>query len=204
VGAEGALTRRLRRSGSSLAAAGALVTALAGPLAAHPHIWIDHHVTMLMGPAGAEGVRFTWEFDPLFSSLIFQEFDANRDRTFAPDEVRQIESKHLANLKAYDYFVEIKIEGEAIPIAVKDFQASVGSNGQVTYAFTVPVKAPAPAGSLEIAVYDPTYYTAFALRAMSPVTVQSPRQYRADCKVVTDPGSPSGETVTCAYRRIVG
>jgi ABC-type uncharacterized transport system substrate-binding protein len=186
------------------AAALAVVLVVAPPAAAHPHIWIEHAVTVVMGPAGIEGVRFTWEFDPLFSNLIFQEFDADRDKKFAPSEVRAIEAKHLDNLKAYDYFVEVKLQGAPVPVTVKDFQVSVGSNGQVSYAFTVPIKGPVTPASLDIAVHDPTYFTAFALRASAPVAVQSSRQFTAECKVVADASAAAGEAVKCSSRRIAG
>jgi ABC-type uncharacterized transport system substrate-binding protein len=182
----------------------AIVLSGALPAAAHPHIWIEHAVTVVMGSAGIEGVRFTWEFDPLFSSLIFQEFDADRDKKFSPPEVRAIETKHLGNLKAYDYFVEIKVQGAPVPVAIKDFQVSVGTGGQVSYAFTVPITGPATPASLDIAVYDPTYFTAFALRANTPVAVQSSRQYTAECKVVADASAPAGEAVKCSSRRVAG
>jgi ABC-type uncharacterized transport system substrate-binding protein len=190
--------------GLGLAAALAVLLAGAGRAAAHPHIWIEHFVTIVMGPGGIEGVRFAWEFDPLFSNMILQEFDTDRDKTFSPAEVRAIEAKHLGNLKVYDYFIEIKVQGQPAPVMVRDFQVSVGSGGQVTYAFTVPVQGPASPASLDIAVHDPTYFTAFALRAKSPVAVQPSRQYTADCKVVTDANVATGEAVKCSFRRLAG
>jgi ABC-type uncharacterized transport system substrate-binding protein len=188
--------------GLGLAAALVVFLAGAGRAAAHPHIWIEHFLTVVMGPGGVEGIRFAWEFDPLFSSLIFQEFDTDRDKKFSPAEVRAIEAKHLGNLKTYDYFVEIRVQGQVVPIAVRDFQVSVGNAGQVMYAFTVPVKGPASSSSLDIAVHDPTYFTAFALRTTSPVAVQPSRQYTADCKVVTDASAPAAEAVKCSARRL--
>lgn len=197
----------MARPARRFAAAGVLAVLLAtggSPAAAHPHIWIEHSVGLLMGPAGLEGVRFTWEFDPLFSSLIFQEFDTDRDKKFSATETHVIEAKHLANLKPYDYFVELKIDGTPAPIAIKDFEVSVGGGGQVSYAFTVPVAGPAPRASVDIAVYDPTYFTAFALRPKSPVAVRPAQQYAADCQVVSDTAAPAGEAVRCSYRRLTG
>ena len=71
------------------------------------------------------------------------------------------------------------------------------------YTFTVPVKGPAAPTSIDIAVHDPTYFTAFALRATSPVAVQPSRQYTADCKVVTD-ANAAAEAVKCSARRLAG
>jgi ABC-type uncharacterized transport system substrate-binding protein len=205
-GAEGVGASMSRGWVRWLGAGGALAVwlTMTAPAAAHPHIWIEHWVTLIGGSRGIEGVRFTWEFDPLFSSLIFQEFDTDRNKQFSPAEVQAIEHKHLGNLKSYDYFVQIKVQGAPVPISVKDFQALVGSNGQVTYAFTVPVSVPGAEGSVEILVFDPTIFTAFALRPKSPFVVQLARPYTAECKVSTDTSGFSGEALRCSYRRGTG
>ena len=72
------------------------------------------------------------------------------------------------------------------------------ANGQVVYEFTVPVKA--AEGTLEVAVDDPTYYSAFALNQRSPVQVQSAKNYRVDCRVARD-GGELAEVVKCTFKR---
>lgn len=73
------------------------------------------------------------------------------------------------------------------------------ANGQVMYAFTIPVRA--AEGTLEIAVDDPTYYSAFALNQRSPVQVQGAKNYRVDCTVARDGGNVA-EVVKCTFKRL--
>ena len=51
--------RRMARQALGLGLAAALVVFLAGAgrAAGHPHIWIEHLVTVMMGAGGVEGVR---------------------------------------------------------------------------------------------------------------------------------------------------
>jgi len=172
----------------------------AAPALAHPHVWVDHSVVLRMGPAGVEGVRLTWRFDPLFSSLVLREFDKDGDRLFSPSEIQAIESKHLANLKAFGYFTVIKVDGAVVTATPKDFQASVKGD-QVTYAFTLPLTAPAAQGTIEITVADPTFYTAFDLSPQEPPSVEAPKPFTADCKIVTDKTGYEPDLVKCSYRR---
>jgi hypothetical protein len=42
----------------------------AGPAAAHPHIFIKEHVEVLFDRNTVTGVRMTWSFDELYSSIL--------------------------------------------------------------------------------------------------------------------------------------
>jgi ABC-type uncharacterized transport system substrate-binding protein len=196
---------RLPRGGASLGRAlVALLAALAAPGAAappagaHPHVFVEHVVTVLVGAEGLEGLHFAWTFDEMFSSMVVLTFDADKDKRFSAGEMKAVEQKHFANLKDFDYFVQLRVNDKPVPVtAFKGFEAKL-VNGQVVYAFTIPVKA--AEGTLEVAVEDPTYYSAFALNQRAPVHVQSAKTYRVDCRVARDGGAVT-ELVKCAFRR---
>jgi ABC-type uncharacterized transport system substrate-binding protein len=165
---------------------------------AHPHVFVEHTITVVVGSDGLEGVRFTWAFDEMFSSMIVLTFDTDKDRTFSAAEVKTIEGKHFGNLKDFNYFVQLRVNDRPVGVtAYKDFRVTL-ANGQAVYEFTVPVKA--AAGTLEVAVNDPTYYSAFALSQRSPVQVQSSKNYRVDCRVAKD-GGELDQVIKCAFKR---
>jgi ABC-type uncharacterized transport system substrate-binding protein len=179
----------------------ALVATLAMPEAArgHPHVFVDHTITVLVGADGLEGLQFAWTFDEMFSSMVVLTFDTDKDKRLSPAETRAVEQKHFANLKDFNYFVHLKVNDKPVPVTTfKDFAASL-VNGQAVYAFTIPVKA--AEGTLEVAVEDPTYYSAFALNQGSPVQVHGAKNYRVDCRVARDSGAVS-ELVKCTFKRL--
>ena len=57
----------------------ALLIALLGlgtalPAAAHPHIFIEEHVEVLFDQNNVTGVRMTWSFDELYSSMLRSDY----------------------------------------------------------------------------------------------------------------------------------
>lgn len=173
-----------------------------GTVAAHPHVFIEHAVTVTFDGEGPRAVRFSWTFDELFSSMILQHFDTDRSGTFSAAEVRAIEEQHFGNLKEYGYFVALTADGRPLPVdRIADFGVS-STKTQVTYAFTVPVRVSNPArGALEIQVADPTFYTAFFPRPGIAVHVEAPRHWNVTCALAAEGGGPGADVVRCTWRR---
>jgi len=193
--------RRLRAVLSPVAAALALLVAGAAPASAHPHVWIDYTVTVRFGPDGPEGVRVTWAFDEMISSLIIQKYDADRDGAFSARESQAIEKEHLVHLKEFQYFLELKVDGVAVPVTgVKDFQAR-NVRGQLHYLFTAPIpRATRKEGRVDVNVMDPTFYTAFTASAR-PITAEGASNHHVECNAVRDPKTNLLEGLRCTYRR---
>jgi ABC-type uncharacterized transport system substrate-binding protein len=172
--------------------------AITTPVAAHPHVFVDHTITVVVGSDGLEGFHFAWAFDEMFSSMVVLTFDVDKNKSFSASEVKTVEQKHFANLKDFNFFIQLRVNDKPVAItAFKDFDVKL-VNGQAVYGFTIPVKA--AEGTLEVAVEDPTYYSAFALNQRSPVQVQSAKNYRVDCRVAKDGGGLS-ELVKCTFKR---
>jgi ABC-type uncharacterized transport system substrate-binding protein len=183
----------------ALALAGVL--AATAPVDAHPHIFVDHSVLVRFGAAGPETVEFSWTFDDMFSTLVLQSFDADKDRAFSPAEIQTIEQKHFGNLKEYQYFVVIRQAGKSLPVTVRQFRATA-SRGLVTYAFTVPVSgAAASEGTLEILVDDPTFYTAFTPAAGTAIQAHAPAGFKVKCEVARDTRGFEPDAFRCVYRK---
>jgi len=129
-------------------------------LVAHPHVFIDNRVSVLFDDKGLAGFRHEWSFDEMFSSTIIQEFDLNADGKFDEKEIKDVERGAFSNLKEYNYFIDITINGKQFKIqGIKDFYAEIDS-GIMVYEFFLPCKVTATFDNQEvkIAVYDPTYF----------------------------------------------
>ena len=139
---------------------------------AHPHVFIDNTVTIVFDHCGLTGIRVKWVFDEMFSSMIIHDYDTNKDSTFSHDEIEKIKNGAFSNLKSYNYFTYLKINGEEFIVKyVKDFSADLNSN-KVVYNFFIPchVSATSSYKEIKLSMYDSTYYTDIMLANQNPVS----------------------------------
>jgi len=139
---------------------------------AHPHVFIDNTVTIVFDHSGLTGIRVKWGFDEMFSSMIIHDYDTNKDSTFSHDEIDKIKNGAFSNLKSYNYFTYLKINGEEFIVKyVKDFSADLNSN-KVVYNFFIPchVSATSSYKEIKLSMYDSTYYTDIMLANQNPVS----------------------------------
>ena len=194
--------RKLRGVLAPLAASILVLGALTTPVSAHPHVWIAYTVTVRFSPEGPDGVRVDWAFDEMISALIIQKYDTDRDGRFSASETRAIETEHVAHLKDFNYFLELKVDGVAVPVTqIRDFEAR-NVKGQLHYLFTVPIpRAARRDGIVDVNVADPSFFTAFAMTAR-PIIAEGASNHRVDCDVVRDPKTNLREGLRCTYRRL--
>ena len=188
---------------------GVRIAALAGTLAAvastsavaHPHVFVDYAVTLVVVGERLTGVRLTWTFDDLFSGFILQEFDQDRNGVLSASEAQRIEAKHLSEFKRVGYYTTINLNGNQVTVPdAREFRATV-AKGLVTYEFTLPLAASlASTTAIEVSVDDPVYYIAYIPVAVTPKT-QTIGPYTVDCKVVPDKTGVTPDVVRCGIRR---
>jgi ABC-type uncharacterized transport system substrate-binding protein len=178
-----------------------ILLAWAGIAAGHPHVFVDYTVALLLTGDSVDGIRLTWTFDDLFSGLILQEFDGDRNQTLSPEEGRRIEQRHLAEFQKVGCYTTINVNGKPVTAQpARAFRASV-AKGIVTYEFVLPVKiALAATTALEILVEDPVYYIAYSPTAVTPV-VQTAEGHALECRVARDGTGASPDAVRCGVRR---
>src|SRR5262249_26140960 len=147
------------------------------------------------------GVRLSWTFDDLFSGLLLQEFDQDRNGALSASEARRIEEKHLSEFKRQGYYTTINLNGKPVTVPdAREFRASV-AKGLVTYEFTLPLAAPLGSTSMvEVWVDDPVYYIAYIPVPVPPKT-QTVGPYSVDCKVIPDKTGVTPDLVRCEIRR---
>jgi ABC-type uncharacterized transport system substrate-binding protein len=168
---------------------------------AHPHVFIESAVTVHFGNEGPAFLEIRWEFDELFSSTLLATFDNDHSGTFSLEESRRIERKDFAGLKYFQYFVDLSIDGHPVAeVTARDFLATA-AQGRVRYGFTVPLAgAGATRGVITLNVVDPTLFYAVS-HARTPVLVQAPPHFRAQCALRRDPQTNRPEGIRCEYHR---
>lgn len=149
-----------------LAWAMASLMALAGPAAAHPHIFMETGIEVLRDDAGrAASLRVTWTYDPFFSLVLIAE------RGLDPDGDGTLTEAETAALQGFDMNWEPGFPGDTYAFAGAEEVALSGprdgvaryEGGRIISSHTRDLERPV-AGLLVVKNYDPTYYTEYTIR----------------------------------------
>jgi ABC-type uncharacterized transport system substrate-binding protein len=174
--------------------ASALLALASGSASAHPHVWVTVKSELVYAPDGTlTGIRHHWTFDEMFSTFATQGLDTNNDGKLSREELQSLAEVNVSSLKEFGYFTHVKADGKRFPITdPKDYWLDF-ENGALTLNFTLPLKTPAKGKTIEVEVYDATYFVDFTLAKDKPVSLASAP---AECKLNTfAPGEakPAGQ-----------
>jgi ABC-type uncharacterized transport system substrate-binding protein len=165
----------LRQLIRPLLAASLLMSLGVAPAVAHPHVFIDNRVTFLFDAGKVTGLSLNWVFDEIFSDNLLSQFDADGDGTFDELESKAVGEGVLPNLKMFNYFTYVWVDGKQLdPIAPTDFIASA-ENRIVTFRMKVPLPGAVDPRTQALAteVYDREYYVEVLLAEQDPVTLEN-------------------------------
>lgn len=151
-----------------LAWAMAGLVALAGPAAAHPHIFMETEIEVLRDATGrAASLRVTWTYDPFFSLVLITE------RGLDPDGDGTLTETETAALQGFDMNWEPGFPGDTYafagtqPVGLSGPRDGVAryAEGRIVSSHIRDLAAPVE-GLLVVKNYDPTYYTEYTIRAV--------------------------------------
>ena len=126
----------------------------------HPHVFIHNGITFIFDDKGLAGFKLDWVFDEMFSNMLIHDYDKNKNGKFEDAEIKELKEGAFSNLKNFDYFTNVKINGKPFKVRfVRDFSAKIIKN-RIVYQFIVPchVKATSPFKKINISVHDKTFY----------------------------------------------
>jgi len=153
------------------AAAGLLIAS--GAAQAHPHVWITMTSTVLYAPDGTvTGVRHAWTFDDMFSTFATQGLESKQKGVFTREELQPLAEVNVTSLKEYEYFSYAKANGKKTQfIDPVDYHLEL-KDSLLTLHFTLPLKAPVKAQSLDVEVFDQAYFIDFAFAEKDAVALK--------------------------------
>ncbi|MDY7035941.1 MAG: DUF1007 family protein, partial [Thermodesulfobacteriota bacterium] len=137
-----------------------LVFAIPSASFPHPHVFIYNSIKIVFDKNGLAGFNVKWVFDDMFSNMIINDYDKNKNLKFDPYEIGLIKRGAFSNLNKFDYFTHIKIDEKTFKVKfVKNFSAQIKDNTLI-YRFFVPcrVKASSSFKEVKISIYDNTFY----------------------------------------------
>lgn len=163
---------------------------------AHPHVWVTMKSEIVYAPDGAvTGVRHAWTFDDMFSTFATQGLESKQKGVFTREELAPLAEVNVTSLKEFDYFSYAKASGKKAEFGdAIDYWLDY-TDSALTLHFTLPLKSAVKTQSLELEVYDPTYFVDFALAEKTPVSLANAP---AACKLSV--GKPQEITAAAARR----
>lgn len=87
----------------------AMAAALAGPAAAHPHVWVTVETTVVYDGGQVTGLQHKWTFDDMYTAMAIQGLDANGDGTYSREELAELAQVNMDGLKEFAYFTVAKL-----------------------------------------------------------------------------------------------
>ena len=145
---------------------------------AHPHVWIDGHLTLLFNSQGqVTALRHTWKFDELFSAFSLQGITREKNGVIPAAELKTLTDQWMLNLAdpASHFFTTVSLGGQAIALQ-KPVHAQSNldaQTNQLNLSFELPLNEPLALSklSLEVDVNDPGYFVAFDYKGSQVLTL---------------------------------
>lgn len=145
---------------AGIVTAAALAGAVA-PAGAHPHVFAEARLEVVVGDGGISELRHVWRFDELFSATVLLEFDANADLEMAPEELEEVGRIVRDSLGDFNYYTFIDRDNKEVAISAPDLIHVDYQDGQILMFFAIKPQDDLPlSGKLSFGVYDPSMYTA--------------------------------------------
>ncbi|MEM6463756.1 MAG: DUF1007 family protein [Pseudomonadota bacterium] len=151
-----------RHTLAQLALASGCLCAAAAPAVAHPHVFAEARLEIVVGDQGAiSELRHVWRFDELFSATVLLEFDSSANLKFEQEELLEVGNVIRESLADFGYFTFIARNSKDVTVAAPDIIHVDYLDGQLLLFFSVKPDSALPLdGDLSFGVYDPTMYTA--------------------------------------------
>jgi ABC-type uncharacterized transport system substrate-binding protein len=146
----------------ALSASAFMAAVLVAPAYAHPHVFADARLELLIGPDGTvKSLRHVWRFDDFFSSTVLVQFDKNKDLKLEKSELEALAKTVHHSLADYNYFQLVTQNGKDVAMQAPDHMVADFKDGRFLLLFETHPKKPLKlVGKTDFGIYDPTFYTA--------------------------------------------
>lgn len=163
--------------------------ALPLPLAAHPHVFADSRVELVMDGALVTGVRLTWTYDEFFSLLLTEDLglDADADAVLTEEELAVLRASVSDWPPDFSGDLVVTHGEEPVELAARSEHSVDFVAGQVVESHLRPLAAPVSAAEALVTIenYDPYYYVAYE------VLPEIGLEGAGDCEAALIPADPA-------------
>jgi ABC-type uncharacterized transport system substrate-binding protein len=144
-----------------------------GPALAHPHVWIDTRIEVVINDRNeATGLWISWTYDDLFSLYVVGDMglDQDWDGKLTAEEERKLSGFDMNWDAGYAGDTHALMGGAGLPLSRPKEWSALYAGGKITSTHFRSFDAPVALGAAPLIVqaYDPGYYTAYVI-AFDPV-----------------------------------
>lgn len=144
----------------------AVVAGLGGPALAHPHVFIDTSVEIILDDRDrVTAVRIGWVYDELFSLMVIadRELDTDADGTLSAEEAAGLTGFDMQWMEGYPGDSYALIEGRELTLGPPEEPTAAWDGRNIRTTHLRHLLAPVEIGpdTFTVQVYDPGYYTAY-------------------------------------------
>jgi ABC-type uncharacterized transport system substrate-binding protein len=137
---------------------------------AHPHVWVTMKCQIVFDADGSIiAVRHAWSFDEMSSAYIAL---GTEDRQ--KEKLASLAEAQVASLKSSDYFTSATVNGVKQQFEPSAEHRLESRGGVLTLYFTLLFRLPLTGQTLELDVYDPSYFVDIRLAEQAPVELVNP------------------------------
>src|SRR5262245_1790488 len=145
----------------------------AGSAVAHPHVWVTMTSEVAYASDGSvTGVRHAWTFDDMFSAFATQGIESKKKGEFTREELKPLAEVNVTSLKEFDFFTNAKADGKKVQFTEPADYYLEYKDSLLTLHFILPLKQAVKAKSLQLEIYDPTYFVDFTFGEKDPVSLK--------------------------------
>lgn len=158
---------------------------LAASAQSHPHIFLKNKLEVVFDDNGLAGFKASWEADDFSTTGLTDGYDENENGKLDDFEIKIFEKDSVTNLKQFNYFTYIKIDGKAFEVKfIKDFEAKL-NEGKITYRFFIPCHVKATMQNKEIIVsqYDNSYFSFISFSKEKPVNIINGKKFKTSFSI---------------------
>ena len=170
-----------------------------GTARAHPHEFIDTTLSLRFDPGGAlVAVGFVWAWDDFTTMLILadQGMDGDGDGLLTADESAALSDLYAHWPPEFDGHFYLRQSGSPVALTGPQGVEATVRDGQLVVRFERALVTPVAARDLTLKVYDPSYYSYYALTAAPGI------EGRSDCQVSIQ--TPDIEAAQRLYEQAMG
>jgi ABC-type uncharacterized transport system substrate-binding protein len=156
---------------------------------AHPHLFITTRYTVVFDQDGLTGVKVSWVFDEMYSSMTATDFDEDGDGILGEQECDELVRLAKESLPISDFFTHITINDVPFPVkSVSDFVVYM-KDGMLNYQFLVSCQVAVgnKKTKVKISSYDSEFFAALFFAQEKPFEVKGAKQFKIVTEIGEDP-----------------
>ncbi|MGE5515898.1 MAG: DUF1007 family protein [Bacteroidota bacterium] len=127
---------------------------------AHPHVLIDSHVIVQFEAGKIVALQMGWKFDPVYSSSLVQDYDADKNGSLSAKEIATLEKEAFQDTAQSSYFTYAKVDGQPVAWPKAESFKVMTFKDSLLYAFRLRLPQPVDPRkqAFRVSTYEESYY----------------------------------------------